>query len=116
MIWYWAIPFALGLTIVMAFLSAFTGINFVVIMIFVTAIWAAIDSRKLELRKYKSGIATGTFLLFIGVLLLWIVGFPWYLHIRHQIKNNMAELKEVDADTPSDPAGANGGDGEHQDA
>jgi len=63
------------------------------IIIFGTAIWAAIDSQKLQLKKYKSEISYGPIVLFLGLILLWIVAFPWYLSMRYKIKNGTAVLK-----------------------
>jgi hypothetical protein len=59
-----------------------------------TALWAAIDSSKIQLKRYRSGIACRPVFLFIGFLLLWIVAFPWYLSIRYKIKNGTAVLKD----------------------
>ena len=59
-----------------------------------TALWAAIDSSKIQLKRYKSGISYGPFVLFIGVAFLWIVGFPWYLSMRYKIKTGTAVLKD----------------------
>ena len=63
-------------------------------MIVGTALWAALDSRKIQLRRYQSGIAFGPVVLFIAISLLWVVGFPWYLAMRYKIKTGAATLKE----------------------
>lgn len=57
-----------------------------------TAVCAAVDSPRLELKKYRSGIATGPVALFIGVALLWIIGFPWYLVVRGKIRTGTMPL------------------------
>src|SRR5215472_3581273 len=62
-----------------------------------TALWAAIDSKKLQLKHYKSGISYGPTALFFGIALLWVVGFPWYLVMRYKIKTGTAVLKEASA-------------------
>jgi hypothetical protein len=59
-----------------------------------TALWAAIDSSKIHLRLYKSGIACHPVVLFFGIALLWIIGFPWYLSMRYKIKIGTAILKD----------------------
>src|SRR6185437_6013782 len=59
-----------------------------------TAIWAAIDSSKIGLKRYKSGISYGPVGLFFGMLLLWIVAFPWYLIVRNGIRRGTVALKE----------------------
>ena len=58
------------------------------------ALWAAIDSSKIRLRLYKSGIACHPAVLFLGIACLWIIGFPWYLSMRYKIKTGTAVLKE----------------------
>ena len=63
------------------------------IIILVSSIWVGIDSSKLELKKYKSGISYGPVVMVILCLLLWIVAFPWYLIVRGKIKAGTAKLK-----------------------
>jgi hypothetical protein len=84
-----AILFTLAIIIATMFLPQ--GITFFVLL--GTSIWAAIDSSKIDLYKYKSGIALKPVVLFIGCVLLWIIGFPWYLSMRYKIKNGLAQLK-----------------------
>ena len=55
-------------------------------------------SSKIELKKYKSGIAYGPIVLAILCILLWIVAFPWYLVVRAKIKAGSAELKQPSAE------------------
>lgn len=71
------------------------------IIVFGTAIWAAIDSSKIQLKKYKTGIALSPIVLFIGIALLWIVGFPWYLSVRYKIKHGTLPLKEAQSVVPN---------------
>ena len=59
-----------------------------------SSIWAGIDSSKIELKKYKSGISYGPIALTFCCLALWIVAFPWYLVVRAKIKAGSAQLKE----------------------
>lgn len=63
-------------------------------MIFGTAIWAAIDSSTIQLKRYRTGISYGPVVLFLGFLLLWVVAFPWYLSVRSKIKAGTALLKD----------------------
>lgn len=63
------------------------------IIILISSIWVGIDSSKLELKKYKSGISYGPVVMVILCLLLWIVAFPWYLIVRGKINTGTAELK-----------------------
>ena len=89
-----ALLFTLLLFVATLLVSAMVGINLIWIMILATALWAAIDSSKLQLTRYKSGISYHPGVLFIGISMLWIVGFPWYLIMRNRIKSGTAVLKE----------------------
>lgn len=64
------------------------------VMVLITAIWAAVDSSKIRLKLYRSGISVGPVILFLGFLLLWIIAFPWYLIVRHKILTGAAVLKD----------------------
>jgi hypothetical protein len=90
-----AILFSIGLAFICYNGSAVVHFDLVTVMVLVTALWAAIDSSKLQLKRYKSGISYGPVVLFIACVLLWIVGFPWYLSIRHKIKGGTAVLKDT---------------------
>jgi len=92
---------AILLTIALSILTSILGLHIagknVPLLVFViwgTAIWAAIDSSKIQLKRYKSGIAYGPVILFIGFLLLWVVAFPWYLAMRYKINTGTAILKD----------------------
>ena len=91
------ILFTIGLLFVTLVASQLVGFNLVPIMIMLSALWAAFDSSKLQLKKYKSGIAYGPVVLFLAIAFLWIGGFPWYLIVRHRIKSGKAQLKEEPA-------------------
>ena len=92
---------AILLTIALILLTSFVGVNIAGqyvplswFMILGTAIWAAIDSSKIHLKRYKSGISYGPVVLFIAIAFLWIIGFPWYLAMRYKIKTGTAILKD----------------------
>ncbi|MBL9166218.1 MAG: hypothetical protein JNN07_00585 [Verrucomicrobiales bacterium] len=89
-----AILFTVGLLAASVVISRIIAYDLTSIMILGTALWAGIDSSKLNLKSYKSGIAHGPVVLFFVCALLWIVGFPWYLAIRYKIKNGTAVLME----------------------
>jgi len=93
-----AVLFTTGLFIVCYLVTRFVHFDLVTIMVFGTALWAAIDSSKLQLTRYESGISYGPVVLFIACALLWIVGFPWYLSMRDKIKSGTAVLKEATPD------------------
>lgn len=96
-----AILLSIGIVIVTVILSRVVGVNLMLLIVPGTALWAAIDSKKISLKKYKSGISAGPIALFCGVILLWIVVFPWYLVIRDQIKTGKAVLKDAADQAPA---------------
>ncbi len=59
-----------------------------------STLWASIDASRIQLKRYRSGV--GPFVFFILCLGFWIVGFPWYLWMRHRIQAGTAELKTSD--------------------
>src|ERR1700752_4129313 len=89
-----AILFTLGLVAASLFLSPRIGFDLMWVVVPAGALWAAIDSSKTQLRRYKSPISAGPVVLFIGCAFLWIVVFPWYLAMRYKIKTGTAVLKE----------------------
>lgn len=95
-----AILLALGLIgLCMGFYAVF-HFNVTWFMVLATSLWAALDSSKIQLKRYKSGISYGPVVLFLACALLWVVGFPWYLVMRYKIKTGAAILKES-ANIPS---------------
>jgi len=89
-----AIVTTLGILILCIGVAIATGFDVIWLMIVSTAIWIAIDSKKIEIGKYKSGISYGPVVLFIATCLLGIVAFPWYLVVKERIKSGRALLKE----------------------
>jgi len=71
-----------------------TGFDLTWIMVIGTALWAAVDSSKIHLKRYESGISHGPVVLFFGFVLLWFIAFPWYLIVRRKIKTGTAVLKD----------------------
>jgi hypothetical protein len=88
-----AILFSLGLLATCIVIYEMIGFDLTWIMVLGTALWAAFDSTKIKLRRYKSGISYGPVVLFIACALLWIVGFPWYLAMRYKIQTGTAIVK-----------------------
>jgi hypothetical protein len=89
-----AILFSIGLLVVDILISALIHFNLSELIVLGTALWAAIDSKKIQLKRYKSGISYGPVVLFITITLLWIIGFPWYLAMRYKIQTGTAVLKD----------------------
>jgi FtsH-binding integral membrane protein len=88
-----AILLTIALLAVCSAIYKLTGIHLSWIMVIGTALWAAIDSTKIHLKRYESGISYGPVVLFFGFVLLWFIAFPWYLIVRHKIKTGTAVLK-----------------------
>ena len=89
-----AILFMLGCLAACIVISWLIGFDLTWIMVFGTALWVAIDSSKLQLKRYKSGISYGPVVLFFACAVIWIIAFPWYLSMRYKIKTGTATLKE----------------------
>jgi hypothetical protein len=89
-----AILLTIGLIAACALLSAFLRFNLVLLMVLGTSLWAAYDSSRIQLTLYKSGIAYSPVVLFIACALLWVLGFPGYLVMRHIIATGTALLKD----------------------
>lgn len=92
---------AILLTIALSLLGSMVGFDIagrtlylISVVIVITAIWAAVDSSKIQFRRYQSGISCGPVVLFFGFLLLWVVAFPWYLSMRYRILAGTAVLKD----------------------
>ncbi len=96
-----AILFTFVLLIVVVIASGLIGFDLTWPMVLGTSLWIALDSRKIELLRYKSGISLRPLVLFIACALLWIVGFPWYLSMRYKIKNGTAVLKDGPPPVPA---------------
>lgn len=69
-------------------------ISFGWFIVFGTGFWAAVDSTKIQLKRYKSGISYGPVVVFLVIVFVWIVAFPWYLILRYKIKTGTAILKD----------------------
>ena len=90
-----AVGFSLVLVAASTAASLFLHLNIMLAMVVFTSLWAAYDSAKIQLKRYRSGISYGPLMLFIGCLAIWIIGFPWYLAMRYKIKRGTAILKDA---------------------
>ena len=60
-----------------------------------TIIWAIVDSRRVRMWRYHTGISGGPASLFILLLVLgWPIVFPWYLGMRLKIVAGTARLRD----------------------
>jgi len=89
-----AILLTIGLLAGCAVISSLIGFNIFSIMVLGTSLWAAIDSSKIQLKRYKSGISYGPVVLFFCFAFLWVIAFPWYLIVRNNIRTGTAVLKD----------------------
>jgi hypothetical protein len=92
--WLLAFFITIGLLTACYVVSALIYFDLSWILIGITSLWAGIDSRKIELHRYKLGISCRPVALFCCCYLLWIFVFPWYLWARFKIKAGEAALKK----------------------
>jgi hypothetical protein len=92
--WWLAILFTLFLLAVTSELSLWLGSLPTFVTVIGTALWAAFDSSKIKLAQYKSAMPYKPVTVFLCVILLWIIAFPWYLAVRYRIKAGKAKLRE----------------------
>ena len=92
--WLLAILLTVGLLAACYIVSALIYFDLSWILIGITSMWAGIDSKKIELHRYKLGISCRPVALFCCCYLLWIFVFPWYLWARFKIKAREAALKD----------------------
>jgi len=93
-----AILITLALLAVCYVISAEVYFDLSWILVGITSIWAAIDSKRIELARYKLGLACRPLALFCCCYLLWIFVFPWYLWARLKIKEGTVPLKDESLD------------------
>jgi hypothetical protein len=88
-----AISVTVGLLAACYVVSALVCFDLTWILILVTSLWAGIDSRKIELHRYKTITSGRPVALFCCCYILWIFVFPWYLWVRFKIKAGEVTLK-----------------------
>jgi hypothetical protein len=59
-----------------------------------SAIWAAWDSSRIGLLRYRSQMANEPVMVLFMCWMLWLIFFPWYLVIRQGIRRGLVPLKE----------------------
>jgi hypothetical protein len=89
------LPFTAVIVVVMSLVNLAVGFPLSWVVYLSSAIWVGVDSKKISLVKYKSGISYSPFFLIPGVSLLFVVAFPWYLHVRYKIRKGLAEPAEA---------------------
>lgn len=82
---------AVALAVVLFIAVSFIPLQFVLVLVLMTALWASFDAGKIGAKQYKSKfMSANPALVFVGCLLLWIVVFPWYLYFRSHIVAGLA--------------------------
>jgi len=64
------------------------------IVVGLSSIWAAWDSSRIGLRRYKSQMANEPVVVLFKCVILWLLCFPWYLIIRQGIRRGLVPLKQ----------------------
>jgi len=105
MVWWLALPFTATLLCGGLFAGAVLQVDVTPAIVLLSAAWCALDSRKIRLQTYQSGISYGPLGLFVAISCLWLVGFPWYLIVRHRIRNGggILKAKEPGVELPGPP-------------
>lgn len=90
----YAILLTFGLLFACGVVQVTTHHNVTWYVTFATALWAAIDSARIQLKRYRYGV--GPLPFFFLCLLSWLIVFTWYLWMRRKILMGTAELKTND--------------------
>ncbi|MHC4341957.1 MAG: hypothetical protein ACYSX0_17290 [Planctomycetota bacterium] len=59
-----------------------------------SSIWAAWDSSRIGLHRYKSQMANEPVVVLFMCVVFWLLCFPWYVIIRQGIKRGLVPLKQ----------------------
>ena len=62
------------------------GITFWAIVLLLS-LWVAVDSSRLKLVRYNTGLSYKPLLLFFLMIPIWYISFPWYLVVRARIRS-----------------------------
>ena len=62
------------------------GVTFWAIVL-LSSLWVAVDSSRLKLVRYNTGLSYKPLLLFFLMIPVWYVSFPWYLVVRARIRS-----------------------------
>jgi hypothetical protein len=86
-------------SLLVGFIGGYTGNTVVstalaVLIVLGTSAWGAFDSVQIRIREYKTALASHPVLLFVAMILLWVVIFPWYLVVRSKIRAGCLERRE----------------------
>jgi uncharacterized membrane protein YciS (DUF1049 family) len=94
------------LVVVAAQVENSTHVPAVWLLILGSAAWAAWDSTQIHIREFKTTMAVTPIVLGLGIVVLWIVFFPWYLAVRYRIGQGTQPRKVAAAEVASDASAA----------
>ena len=91
-----------ALTVSLGLIAAFVALLFydrhlapyISMIIVAISMWAAVDSHRVGLRRYRTRLAVNPILLFNVMYLLWPVLFPWYLVVCSRIGDGTLARKD----------------------
>jgi len=91
-----SILITVGMLVLASYIENVLNIGCIVsiLMVIGTSIWMAIDSKNIELKKYKSFISMGPVSVFLCGVIFWVITFPCYLAVRFKIKDGKSVLKD----------------------
>ena len=84
-----AVMLAVGLVAIYVFKSPYTPFAFTG----AAAIWAAWDSSRIGLQRYRSQMANEQFMVLFLCFAFFIPCFPWYVAVRQGIRWGLVPLK-----------------------
>jgi len=92
--WITALLVALALAVLVAIVGAlvptwWSGL----IVVGLSSIWAAWDSARIGLHRYKSQMANEPVVVLFMCVVFWLLCFPWYVIIRQGIQRGLVPLK-----------------------
>lgn len=99
--WSSALIITFNLFVAAAALDYYTGVPAVWVLLAGSAVWAAWDARSVQPWRYQTGLAYRPIVILMGVLLLWLVVFPWYLVVRGRIRAGTLTQKPDPSDSAS---------------
>lgn len=91
----YGIPFTLALLLGASWVSQPDGLNAYYILIGLTAVWVAYDSKRLELREYATQLALPPIPMAVATAVVWPLMFPLYLRTRERIKRGKISKGEL---------------------
>lgn len=97
----WLGPWITGLLVAAALFALALVVGMLVptwwsrfIVVGLSSIWAAWDSSRIGLHRYRSQMANEPVMVLFMCCFLWPLCFPWYLIVRQGIRRGLVPLKQ----------------------